>query len=131
MAEMTKPRPKYLALNEIKLPLAGFVSILHRVSGAGLFLMLPCLIYLLQLSLDPQPEAAARFSAITGNLLVRLLLLGLSWAYLHHFCAGIRFLLLDIHVGIEKETARTSAKAVMVVSLLLTLGVAAKLLGGA
>jgi succinate dehydrogenase / fumarate reductase cytochrome b subunit len=131
MAEMTKPRPKYLALNEIRLPLAGFVSILHRVSGAGLFLLLPFLIYLLQLSLDPSPEASATFAALTGNLLVKLILLGLSWAYLHHFCAGMRFLLLDIHVGIEKETAKMSAKVVMAVSLLLTALVAVKLLGGA
>lgn len=130
MAEMTKARPKYLALNEIRLPLPGFVSILHRVSGAGLFLFLPFLIYLLSLSLDPRPEAAECFTALTGNIFVRVILLGLSWAYLHHFCAGIRFLLLDVHVGIEKEAARASAKGVMVVSLVLTLVVAAKLLGG-
>ena len=51
MSEMTKQRPKHLALHEIRLPLAGFASILHRVSGAGLFLLLPLLIWLLQLSL--------------------------------------------------------------------------------
>ena len=127
MSEITKARPKFLDLTQIKLPLPGFVSILHRVSGAGLFLMLPFLIYLLQLSLDPRPEAAAAFAHLTGNMLVRLLLFGLAWAYLHHFCAGIRFLLLDVHVGIEKEAARNSAKAVMVVSLVLTALVAVKL----
>lgn len=130
MAETTKTRPKFLDLKEIRLPLPGFVSILHRVSGAGLFLMLPFLLWLLQLSLDPSPEAAAAFSAITSNMVAKLLLFGLCWAYLHHFCAGIRFLLLDVHVGIELDAARRSAKLVMVVSLLLTTLVAVKIFGG-
>ena len=70
MPEMTKQRPKYLALHEIRLPLAGYASILHRVSGAGLFLMLPLLIWLLQLSLGSTAESAEMFAAVTGNLLV-------------------------------------------------------------
>ena len=129
MPEMTKQRPKYLALHEIRLPLAGFASILHRVSGAGLFLMLPLLIWLLQLSLGSTAESAAMFSAVTGNLLVKLILLGLLWAFLHHFCMGIRILLLDIHIGVEKQQAHASAVAVMVVSLALTLVFGLKLLG--
>ena len=129
MPEMTKQRPKYLALHEIRLPLAGFASILHRVSGAGLFLMLPLLIWLLQLSLASTPESAALFSAVTGNWLVKLILLGLLWAFLHHFCMGIRILLIDIHVGVEKQQAHASAVAVMVVSLALTLVFGLKLLG--
>ena len=129
MPEMTKQRPKYLALHEIRLPLAGFASILHRVSGAGLFLMLPLLIWLLQLSLGSTQESADLFKAITGNLLVKLILLGLIWAFLHHFCMGIRILLIDIHVGVEKEQAHASAVAVMVVSLALTLIFGLKLLG--
>ena len=129
MPEMTKQRPKYLALHEIRLPLAGFASILHRVSGAGLFIMLPLLIWLLQLSLGPSAESAEIFSAITGNLLVRLILVGLLWAFLHHFCMGIRILLIDIHVGVEKQQAHKSAMAVMVVSLALTLIFGLKLLG--
>ena len=129
MPEMTKQRPKYLALHEIRLPLAGFASILHRVSGAGLFLMLPLLIWLLQLSLGSTAESAAMFSAVTGNLLVKLILLGLLWAFLHHFCMGIRILLLDIHIGVEKQQAHASAVAVMVVSLALTLIFGLKLLG--
>ena len=129
MPEMTKQRPKYLALHEIRLPLAGFASILHRVSGAGLFLMLPLLIWLLQLSLGATAESAATFSAVTGNLLVKLILLGLLWAFLHHFCMGIRILLLDIHIGVEKQQAHASAVAVMVVSLALTLIFGLKLLG--
>lgn len=129
MSEMTKPRPKYLALHEIRLPLAGYASILHRVSGAGLFLMLPLLIWLLQLSLGSGQDSAALFSAVTGNILVKLILLGLLWAFLHHFCMGIRILLIDIHVGVEKQQAHASAVAVMVVSLALTLIFGLKLLG--
>lgn len=104
MPEMKKKRPKYLALHEIRLPLAGYASILHRVSGAGLFLMLPLLIWLLQLSLGFTTESAATFSAVTGNLLVKLILLGLLWAFLHHFCMGIRILLIDIHVGVDRKS---------------------------
>lgn len=128
MPELTKQRPKYLAINEIRLPLPGFVSILHRVSGAGLFLLLPFLICLLQLSVGT-PENFQSFKAIVSNPLAKLVLFGLCWAYLHHFCAGIRFLLLDVHVGIEKEAARASAKGVLVVSLGLTVLVACKFLG--
>ena len=129
MPEMTKQRPKHLALHQIRLPLAGYASILHRVSGAGLFLMLPLLIWLLQLSLASTQESAAMFSALTGNLLVKLILLGLVWAFLHHFCMGVRILLIDIHVGVEKEQAHSSAVAVMVVSLALTLIFGLKLMG--
>ena len=126
MAEPIKRRPKYLNLVEIKLPLPGFVSILHRLSGAGLFLCLPLLIYLLQISLA-SPESFDSFKALIGHPLVKLILLGLMWAYFHHFCMGIRILLLDVHLGIEKPQARASALAVMVVSLGLT-GIAGAML---
>ena len=129
MSEMTKSRPKYLALHEIRLPLAGYASILHRVSGAGLFLLLPLLIWLLQLSLGSTHGSAEMFAAITGNWLVKLILLGLIWAFLHHFCMGIRILLIDIHVGVEKAQAHSSAVAVMAVSLALTAIFGLKLLG--
>ena len=128
MAETVKQRPKFLTLHEIRLPLAGFVSIFHRVSGAGLFLLLPWLIYLFELSVS-SPESHVRFQAYVAHPLVKLVLFGLIWAFLHHFCAGIRFLLLDLHVGIEKQQSRTSAKAVFAVSLALTLIVAIKFLG--
>ena len=119
MADTVKRRPKYLNLIEIKLPLPGFVSILHRISGAGLFLCLPLLIYLLQLSLA-SPQSFDILKVLVGHPLVKLILLGLIWAYLHHFCMGIRVLLLDVHVGIEKPQARASAMAVLAVSLALT-----------
>jgi len=119
MSEIAKPRPKYLNLLEIRLPLAGFASILHRVSGAGLFLMLPLLIYLLQLSLGTAQDFRD-FKAVLEHPLAKLILIGLLWAFLHHFCMGIRILLLDMHIGIELEAARRSAKAVLGISLLLT-----------
>lgn len=126
MAELVKKRPKYLNVLEIKLPLPGWASIFHRVSGAGLFFMLPVLIWLLGLSLG-SPESYAQFQSVTGFWLVKLILLGLLWAYLHHFCMGIRILLIDVHVGLEKATARASAIAVFAVSLTLTVILGAKL----
>lgn len=127
--EQKKQRPKFLDLTVIRLPLAAFASILHRVSGAGLFLMLPLLIWLLDLSLSSTSEHLALFDSITGNVLVKLVLLGLIWAFLHHFCMGLRILLIDIHVGVEKQQARSSALAVMAVSLSLTLAFGLKLFG--
>jgi succinate dehydrogenase / fumarate reductase cytochrome b subunit len=91
--------------------------------------MLPLLIWLLQLSLGSTQGSAEMFAAVTGNWLVKLILLGLIWAFLHHFCMGIRILLIDIHVGVEKEQARSSAMTVMVVSLALTAIFGLKLLG--
>jgi succinate dehydrogenase / fumarate reductase cytochrome b subunit len=128
MSEVTvrKQRPKHLALNEIRLPLPGIVSILHRVSGAGLFLLLPFLLFLLDRSLG-SPESFATFSAIVGHPLVKILLIGLLWAYMHHFCAGIRFLLLDLHKGTELQAARNSSRIVLVVSIALTVIIGVKL----
>lgn len=128
MSDSVKQRPKFLTLTEIKLPVPGFVSILHRVSGAGLFLLLPWLVFLLDMSLRG-PDGFARFQEYVAHPLVKLILFGLIWAFLHHFCAGIRFLFLDLHVGIEKKQAQASAKAVLAISLGLTLIVAIKFLG--
>jgi len=119
MSAAGKQRPKYLNVMEIRLPIAGFASILHRVSGAGLFLMLPFLIWLLGLSLGTT-EQFETFKAVVGNPLVLLILSGLLWAFLHHFFMGIRILLIDIQIGVEKPAAAASAKAVMVASLALT-----------
>lgn len=127
--QQKKQRPKFLDLTVIRLPLAGYASILHRVSGAGLFLMLPLLIWLLDLSLSSTPERLVLFDSITGSVVVKLVLLGLIWAFLHHFCMGLRILLIDVHVGVEKQPARSSALAVMVVSLSLTLAFGLKLFG--
>lgn len=121
MAEMTiKKRPKNLDLTTIRLPLPGKVSILHRVSGVGLFLCFPVLLWLFGASLE-SPESFATFKSVAGMLPVKVILAGLLWAFVHHFCAGIRFLLLDAHIGIEKEAARQSAAVVFAVSIPLTL----------
>jgi succinate dehydrogenase / fumarate reductase cytochrome b subunit len=127
MTELTRKRPKYLNLVAIRLPLAGFASILHRLSGAGLFLLLPLLIYLLQLSLGTADDFAA-LQKFVGWLPVKLVLFGLLWAFLHHFCMGIRILLIDVHVGVDKATSVMSAKLVLGVSLILTLVLGVKLL---
>ena len=121
MAELIiKKRPKNLDLATIRLPLAGKVSILHRISGVGLFLCLPLLLWLFSASLT-SVESFADFKAVASSLPVKIILAGLLWSFIHHFCAGIRFLLLDLHVGIEKEAARKSAGIVLVVSIPLTL----------
>ena len=121
MAEMTiKKRPKNLDLTTIRLPLPGKVSILHRVSGVGLFLFLPVLLWFFSASLT-SAETFATFRSVFASLPAKVVLAGLLWAFVHHFCAGIRFLLLDLHVGIEKEAARKSAAVVFAVSIPLTL----------
>ncbi len=120
MAEMSiKKRPKNLDLTSIKLPLPGKLSILHRVSGVGIFLMLPLLLWIFQASVS-SPESFAAFKEVAGLPLVKLILAGLTWAYMHHFCAGIRYLLLDVHVGVDLPSARQSAGIVFAVSLTLT-----------
>ncbi|MBL8413638.1 MAG: succinate dehydrogenase, cytochrome b556 subunit [Propionivibrio sp.] len=129
MAEMTlkKKRPKNLDLMTIRLPLPGILSILHRVSGAVLFLLLPVLLWLFESSLA-SPETFAVVKSIAAHPLVKLILLGLIWLYLHHFCAGIRYLLLDLHKGIDLESARLSSKIVFAVSIVLTLLIGVKVL---
>lgn len=112
-----------------RLPAAGIVSILHRVSGALLFLLgLPFALYLLQQSITSEISFES-YRAVVGSVPGKLVLLVLIWAYLHHLIAGVRYLLLDRHVGIEKQASRTTATAVLVVSLTLTAILALKLFG--
>jgi succinate dehydrogenase / fumarate reductase cytochrome b subunit len=121
---MSRPRPKYLNLIQIRLPVPGLVSILHRVSGAVLFLMLPFLLVLFELSLE-SAQAFSRFKAVFSHWTVKLIVLGLVWAFLHHLCAGIRHLALDLDYGTELAAARASSWAVLAVSIALTLVVGA------
>lgn len=116
---MHPTRPKHLALWQIRLPLPGIVSIMHRVSGAALFAAIPFLLYALEGSLS-SAERYEAFRACIANPLVKLFLLGVLWAFLHHACAGVRYLLMDVHVGVDLPAARLSAKLVLVVSLALT-----------
>ena len=121
MAESTiKKRPKNLDLASIRLPLAGKVSILHRVSGAGMFLCFPLMLWLFSASVT-SVESFATFKSVFASLPAKVVMAGLLWAFIHHFCAGIRFLLLDMHIGIEKEASRMSAAVVLAVSIPLTL----------
>ncbi|GCB04445.1 succinate dehydrogenase, cytochrome b556 subunit [Ralstonia sp. SET104] len=112
-----------------RMPIAARVSILHRVSGALLFLALPFLLNLFGRSLDSEP-AFDGFRQTLATLPVKVVVLGLSWAYLHHFCAGLRFLWMDVdHNATAKVNSRRSAIAVFAASLGLTAIVVIKLFG--
>ena len=124
-APTTRParprRPKYYDLNLAHLPPPGIVSILHRVSGALLFFpILPALLYVLQATLGGE-EGYAHWRQFFAMPVVKLVLLGLIWLYAHHFFAGLRYLLLDLHIGIGKAPARSSALAVLVLGVATTL----------
>lgn len=113
---MTNKRPVYLNLFKIRLPLPGVVSIMHRASGALLFLLLPLLLYVLQLSLVSE-QGFAEVGAWFRMPLVKLFVLGLIWAYLHHFCMGLRYLALDLDIGTDLPQARFSSKLVLLASM--------------
>ena len=130
-AAAKKQRPKYLSLSailfQIRLPVPGWVSILHRISGALLlFPFTAWLLYLLDASLA-SPEGFEEIRRYLDMPLSKLGLLLFVWAYCHHFCAGIRYLLLDLNAGVELRPARASAAAVIVVGLLLTAFFATKI----
>jgi succinate dehydrogenase cytochrome b subunit len=117
---MPPARPKYLNLMQIRLPLPGLVSILHRISGAALFLFIPFLLVLFEASLQ-SPQTFARFKLLLSYWVIKLIVIGLVWAYLHHLCAGIRHLALDLHYGTDLPAARASSWAALAVSIGLTL----------
>ncbi len=120
-------RPKYLNLVQIRMPMPAVVSILHRISGALLFLVgVPALLWGVQASLA-SPEAYEAFRAFLARPLVKLIALLLVWAYLHHLLAGLRHLLMDVHIGLDLKPARQSATIATVAALLLTLLVAIRL----
>jgi succinate dehydrogenase / fumarate reductase cytochrome b subunit len=130
-AAAKKQRPKYLSLPailfQIRLPLPGWVSILHRISGALLlFPFAAWLLYLLDVSLRSE-QGFSHVREYLGMPVAKLGLVVLIWAYCHHFCAGIRYLLLDLNKGIELKAARISSGVVIVVSLALTAFFASKL----
>lgn len=111
-ALMTDKRPVYLNLLKIRLPLPGIVSFAHRITGVLLFLALPFAVYLLDLSVESE-ESFIQVQQILQQpsmLIVQLLLL---WSITHHFFSGIRFLLIDAEIGVEKSSARLGAWAVL------------------
>lgn len=114
--------PKY------RLPAAGVVSILHRISGFIMAALLPLLVYILDASLTSEFS----YEALTGlfsHWFAKIVLLGLGWAFLHHLCAGVRHLFMDLHIGMDKASSRSSAIAVFAISITLTLWVAYKIFG--
>jgi succinate dehydrogenase / fumarate reductase cytochrome b subunit len=114
-----KRRPKNLNLLTIRQPVPAIVSILHRISGALLFLFIPVLLYAWQASLRSQ-ESFAGFRETLANPFAKLVLVALIWAYLHHFFAGIRYLFIDLNYGVELKPARASSAAVLIVSIVFT-----------
>jgi succinate dehydrogenase / fumarate reductase, cytochrome b subunit len=132
-ASAKKIRPKYLSLPalifEIRLPVPGWVSILHRISGALLFF--PFVAWVLYL-LDTSLSSAQGFDYIRNQYLalplVKLGILVFIWSYCHHFCAGIRFLFLDLDKGVDLKTARITSWIVIVAGLVLTGVLGSKLL---
>ena len=128
-----KARPQYsnihiTQLYHYRLPAAGVVSILHRISGTLMFLLLPFVLYLLERSLTSESTYDA-MRAFAAQWFIKLVILALSWAYLHHFLAGIRHLFMDMHYLLSKDGSRNSAMSVLGLSLFLTLLVALKLFG--
>lgn len=133
MSETIKNRPRYRNINITQLasyrwPIAALTSGMHRISGFLLFLLLPFLLYLLDLSLTSE-GTFEYFRGFVSHWFVKLVLLALIWGYLHHFCAGMRHLIMDAHIGLDKDSARKSAVTVIAVSLFLTVLVALKLFG--
>lgn len=141
MSEVTKPRPEFRNLNvfsdltSYRLPLAGWVSILHRVSGALMFFLLPFIIWLFDKSVSSEISFGQFTAAFTAGLwifpgwFIKLVTLALIWAYLFHLFAGVRHLHLDVSHRTTKEFGRHSAATVLVLSSVLTLILAAKLFG--
>jgi succinate dehydrogenase / fumarate reductase cytochrome b subunit len=128
-----KPRPEFRNIGigdlmKYRLPLAGKLSILHRASGLLLFVLLPFSLYLFQQSLTSE-YSFGMLKGFASNIIVKLIILVLAWAFLFHFCAGLRFLLQDTHRAVSKQGGKTSAGVAMVVSTVLAIGVALKLFG--
>lgn len=136
-----RARPEFRNINALhdlptyRLPPAGWVSILHRVSGAIMFLLMPFIIWMFDTSVSSEISFAKFSSAFTVGLgfipgwFVKLVALALIWAYLHHFIAGVRHLWMDINHAVSKEFGRSSALVTLGLGTLLTLVLALKLFG--
>ena len=138
MAEMTRQRPGTMRLVDAvkyRLPLAGVVSILHRASGVILFGLLPLVIWLFDMSVTSEVSYEVFRTAFTAGIgfvpgwFIKLLMLALIWAFLHHFIAGVRHLWMDATHSVSKEAGRISAVATLISSLVLTVILGAKLFG--
>ena len=140
MADTIKHRPTYRNIHvtqilKYRLPPAGIVSILHRVSGALMFLLLPFIVWLMDVSLTSEisyEQFTAAFTAGVGFLpgwFINLVVLALIWAYLHHFIAGVRHLWMDATHSVTKEQGHSSAIVTLASSIVLTVALGAKLFG--
>ena len=141
MTEAARKRPEFRNINALsdlpnyRLPAAGWVSILHRVSGALMFLLMPFIIWMFDSSITSEisfAKFAAAFNVGLGFIpgwFMKLVVLAIIWAYLHHFIAGIRHLYMDTFHAVTKEFGKSSAVATLVLSLGLTAVLAAKLFG--
>ncbi|MEQ1599266.1 MAG: succinate dehydrogenase, cytochrome b556 subunit [Methylotenera sp.] len=109
---MQRQRPKNLNLFTIRLPINAVVSILHRASGMALFLVLPLILLAFQYSVYSQ-ETYSALVELLNHWFFKLVLIGLSWAFFHHFFAGIRHLLQDIHWMTSLQKARFSGRVVL------------------
>ena len=141
MTELAKKRPEFRNINAFsdlptyKLPIAGIVSILHRISGVLMFLLMPFLIWMFDTSVSSE-ISFSRFKAVFNvgvgfvpGWFFKLVALAIIWAYLHHLSAGLRHLYMDVAHAVTKELGRSSAIATLAVSLGLTALLAAKLFG--
>lgn len=142
MTELAKKRPEFRNINALtdlptyRLPAAGWVSILHRVSGVIMFLLLPFILWMFDTSVSSEisfGKFKAAFNAGLGFVpgwFIKLVALALIWAYLHHFIAGLRHLWMDLsHDAVSKEFGKTSALVTLVLSIALTVILGAKLFG--
>jgi len=141
MTELAKKRPEFRNINALvdlptyRLPAAGFVSILHRISGFVMFLLLPVVVWMFDTSVSSEISFAkfkAAFNVGIGfvpGILVQLVALVLIWAYLHHLIAGVRHLYMDANHAVSKEFGKSSAVVTLVLSLGLTAALGAKLFG--
>jgi succinate dehydrogenase / fumarate reductase cytochrome b subunit len=136
MAETKKQRPGTMRLVDAlgyRLPLAGVVSILHRASGGLMFILLPFIIWMFDKSVTSDISYGEFTSAVTAGIgfvpgfLVKLVVLALIWGFLHHFIAGVRHLYMDATHSVTKEFGRQSAVVTLVLSVVLTLALGAKL----
>jgi len=109
-------------------PFSAIVSIMHRVSGFLMFALLPFILYLLQESIRSE-ISFEHFKGIAAHPFAKLVILALVWGYMHHFCAGIRHLVMDTHIGLDKDSARKTSIVVLVITWVVTIVVALKLFG--
>ena len=141
MTQLAKKRPEFRNINALtdlpsyRLPAAGIVSILHRISGLIMFLLLPLLVWMFDTSVSSE-ISFAKFSAafnvglgFVPAVLVKVVVLGLIWAYLHHLIAGVRHVYMDVCHAVTKEFGKSSAVVTLVLSLGLTAALGAKLFG--